>query len=98
MDLSIRNVSKPLLFVGLGLGLLGDSLLRAPEGPSGLNMFVCVAAVALAAYLLQRHAGLALDRERIAWLAIPPLFAAGFAWRDAEPLKVLALGCITVGF
>jgi hypothetical protein len=26
------------------------------------------------------------------------VFAAGFAWRDAEPLKVLALGCATLTF
>lgn len=87
-----------LLVAGLVLGVTGDALLRAPGGPVGLNMFVCVAAIALAAYVLQRRAGLELDRERVAWLAIAVLFAAGLAWRDSEPLKLLALGCTTFGF
>ena len=61
-------------------------------------MFLWVAAIALAAHVLQRRAGLELDRERVAWLAIAVLFAAGLAWRDSPPLKLLALGCATFGF
>lgn len=87
----------PLLVAGLVLGVLGDVLLRAP-GPPGLNMFLWVAAVALAALVLHRRAGVGLDRERVAWLAIGVLFAAGLVWRDAPPLKLLALGCATLAF
>jgi hypothetical protein len=86
-----------LLIAGLVLGVTGDALLRAPE-PMGLNMFLWVVAIALAAYGLHRHAGLELDRERVAWLAIAVLFAAGLAWRDSPPLKLVALGCATCGF
>jgi hypothetical protein len=86
-----------LLVAGLVLGVTGDALLRAP-GPPGLNMFLWVVAIALAAYVLQRRAGLELDRGRVAWLAITVLFAAGLAWRDSPPLKLLALGCATFGF
>ena len=86
-----------LLAAGLVLGIIGDVLLRAP-GPPGLNMFLWVASIALAAYVLHRRAGLELDRERFAWLAITVLFAAGLAWRDSPPLKLLALGCATIGF
>ena len=81
----------PLLVAGLVLGVLGDVLLRAP-GPPGLNMFLWVAAVALAALVLHRRAGVGLDRERVTWLAIGVLFAAGLVWRDAPPLKLLAAG------
>ncbi len=86
-----------LLVAGLVLGVVGDAVLRAP-GPVGLNMFLWVASIALAAYVLHRRAGLELDRERFAWLAIAVLFAAGLAWRDSPPLKLLALGCATLSF
>ena len=48
--------------------------------------------------MLHRRAALALDRERVAWLVIGVVFAAGLAWRDAPPLKLLALGCATLTF
>ena len=86
-----------LLVAGVVLGLLGDALLRV-GGPPGINMSLWVAAIGLAAYLLQRHAGLETDRERLAWLAITVLFASGLAWRDSTILKPLALGCTTLGF
>ena len=90
--------SVPALLVsGVVLGAVGDALLRA-SGPPGLNLSLWVAAVAVAALVLHRRAALALDRERVAWLAIGVGFAAGLAWRDAPPLKLLALGCATLTF
>jgi len=86
-----------LLAAGLVLGATGDALLRAPGSP-GLNLSLWIASVAVAALALHRRAALALDRERVAWLAIGVSFAAGFAWRDAPPLKLLALGCATMTF
>ena len=87
----------PLLVAGVVLGVVGDSLLRAP-GPPGLNLSLWVASVAVAALALHRRAPLALDRERIAWLVIGVVFAGGLAWRDAPPLKLLALACATLSF
>jgi hypothetical protein len=87
----------PLLIAGLVLGVVGDVLLRAP-GPPGLNLFLWVASVALAALVLHRRAGVELDLERVAWLAIGVLFAAGLAWRDSPSLKLLAVGCATLAF
>ena len=92
-----RATVTALLVAGLLLGALGDALLRAP-GPPGLNLSLWVASVAIAALALHRTAALALDRERVAWLVIGVAFAAGFAWRDAEPLKLLALACATLSF
>jgi hypothetical protein len=86
-----------LLVAGVVLGAVGDALLRAP-GPPGLNLSLWVASVAVAALALHRRAALALDRERVAWLVIGVAFAAGLAWRDAPPLKLLALGCATLTF
>ena len=86
-----------LLVAGVVLGAVGDGLLRAP-GPPGLNLSLWIASVALAAIVLHRRARLALDRERLAWLTVGVVFAAGLAWRDAPELKLLALGCATLAF
>jgi hypothetical protein len=86
-----------LLVAGVVLGALGDALLRAP-GPPGLNLSVWIASVAMAALALHRHARVVLDRERLAWLLTGVVFAAGLAWRDAPPLKLLALGGATLTF
>ena len=92
-----RVSATPLLVAGGVLGAVGDALLRAP-GPPGLNLSLWIASVALAAVALHRRAALALDRERIAWLLIGVVFAGGLAWRDAPPLKLLALACATLSF
>ncbi|MGE5243386.1 MAG: DUF4153 domain-containing protein [Betaproteobacteria bacterium] len=86
-----------LLVAGVVLGAVGDALLRAP-GPVGVNMSLWVASVAVAALALRRRAALEPDRERVAWLVIGVVFAAGLAWRDAPPLRLLALGCATLTF
>jgi uncharacterized protein DUF4153 len=87
----------PLVAAGVVLGGLGDALLR-PPAPPGLNLALWVASVAVAAVVLHRRAALVLDRERVAWLGIGVLFAAGLAWRDAPQLKLLALGCAALSF
>src|SRR5439155_7666152 len=66
-----------LLVAGAVLGAVGDALLRAPGGPVGLNLSLWVASVAVAALALHGRAALALDRERVAWLAIGVVVAAG---------------------
>jgi hypothetical protein len=86
-----------LLVAGVVLGVLGDLLLRAP-GPVGLNVSLWIASVAAAGFGLHYRAALALERERAAWLLIGVVFAAGFAWRDAPSLKLLALACATLTF
>jgi hypothetical protein len=86
-----------LLAAGIVLGVVGDALLRA-GGPPGLNLSVWIASVAAAAIVLHRRAALALDRERLAWLGVGVVFAAGLSWRDAPPLKLLALACATLTF
>src|SRR5687767_1573745 len=92
-----RRSVMALLVAGAILGGVGDALLRAP-GPPGLNLSAWVASVALAALALHRHAALRLDGERVAWLLVGVVFASGLAWRDAPPLKLLALGCATLTF
>ncbi len=89
---------RALFVAGVVLGAMGDALLRAPGGPVSLNLSLWIASVAVAALALHRRAAPALDRERVAWLVIGVVFAAGLAWRDASALKLLALGCATLAF
>ena len=86
-----------LLVAGVVLGAVGDALLHEPDS-LGLNLSLWIASVAVAALALHRGARLALDGERVAWLVIGVVFAAGLSWRDAPPLKLLALGCATLTF
>ncbi len=86
-----------LLVAGLIIGVLGDVLLRAP-GPFGLNLSLCVASVTVAAFALHGQAGLELSGERRTWLLIAVAFAAGLAWRDSPPLKLLSLAGAAFAF
>lgn len=87
-----------VLAAGLLLGIAGDTLLRAPDAP-GINFTLWVAAVALAAHLTYLHArGRVMSGEAGALLGLGVLLAAGFAWRDAPALKMLALLCVVVSF
>jgi len=86
-----------LLGAGAVLGAVGDALLR-PPGPPALNLSLWITSVAVAALALDRRAAMARARERALWLIIGVVFAAGLAWRDAPPLKLLALGGATLAF
>jgi hypothetical protein len=92
-----RGAVAPLLVSGLMLGALGDALLRKPDGV-GLNLSLWVASVGIAALALHGRAGLVWDRGRVAWVVIGVVFAAGVSWRDAPPLKLLALAAATLTF
>lgn len=93
------SVSIPVKLLGAGalIGLLGDVLLRAGGAP-GVNMSLWVASIAAAAFALHRWAGFELDRERRMWLFVAVALAAGLAWRDAPPLKLLALAGAALAF
>ena len=58
-----------LLVAGVILGVIGDVFLRAPGEP-GSNVSLWVTAVAVAALVLHRRAGIELDRARVAWLTV----------------------------
>lgn len=88
----------PLIAAGAILGVMGDTLLRAPGGPVALNLTLWIASVALAAVVVHWRAAPPLDGGRVAWLVVGVLCAAGLTWRDAPPLKLLALGAATLAF
>ena len=88
-----------LLPTALGIGLLGDWLLRAT--PWGVNVLLWVLAGLTALYLLARRLGVAALGEGM-WLALPALgLAAGLAWRDSATLRALDIGglltCLGLG-
>jgi hypothetical protein len=89
--------ASAVLGAGALLGVLGDVLLRA-HGAPGLNLVTWAALVASVALLLYRWSGELLSTEAAAWLGTGVLFAGGAAWRDAEVLKLLALGCAMAAF
>jgi hypothetical protein len=83
-----------ILQAALLLGLLGDALLRAT--PWGLNVFLWVGVLiaALAALSKQRREGTGGDGG---WLVPCVLvFAAAFAWRDSQTLRLLDVFVILV--
>ncbi|HEX7089141.1 MAG TPA: DUF4173 domain-containing protein [Longimicrobiales bacterium] len=86
-----------VLGTGLGLGLLGDALLRAPGAPA-LNLFLWAAALAAAVALLLRRGGGQPSAEAAALLGVGLFFAATLAWRDSPALKLLALAATAGAF
>jgi hypothetical protein len=80
------NLGVRILAAALGLGVLGDALLRVV--PWGINATLWTAAlVALVVLLAGRHAALAGAGR---WLLLPLLlFSVAFVWRDSPALKML---------
>src|SRR5437868_2938303 len=82
-----------VLGAALGLGVIGDLLLRST--PWGLNVPVFVAVLLASGYGLARWQGVPLVGSG-RWLAAPALFFAGaFAWRDSPTL--LAANALAFG-
>ena len=79
----VRLVAR-VLSAALLLGILGDWLLRADR--LGFNFFLGIAAlVVVAATLVRWERDSAPVRVLLLWF-LPPFFAFGVAWRDAEVL------------
>ncbi len=88
-----------LLPTALGIGILGDFLLR--ETPWGVNVFLWLLG-ALACLFALAWRGQVAARGEGRWLAIPALLLAlGLAWRDSTTLRTLdvcgLLACLAVG-
>jgi hypothetical protein len=86
---------RALVAAVLLTGVLADLLLR--EAPWGVNILLWMVAFCAIAGLLVRVSGFRLS-PHVAWLApLACFFAATFAWRDSDSLKVVngtALCCI----
>lgn len=85
-----------LILAGLSLGIAADLLMRVPDPPA-LNLFVWLVSVAITAFAFARRIS-GVTAGRRAWLLMAALFAAGLVWRDAPPLKLLALAVVTMSF
>src|SRR5215467_12580717 len=90
------NLAAGVLSAALGLGLLGDGLLRAT--PWGLNAALFMGMFIGTAFALIRWQHVALKPD-VRWLAaVALLFGCGFAWRDSAVLKVLDSLALAVSF
>jgi len=93
------RVGLGLLPTALGIGLLGDWLLRAT--PWGVNVFLWALTGLAALFVLARRLQIAALGEGM-WLMLPALLlAAGLAWRDSATLRALDIGgllaCLALG-
>lgn len=84
---TLRELAPRALLAALGVGLLGDFLLRTDR--PGLNILVLVAALVVALLALVRRTGRALTVGAILLAALAVTFAGLMAWRDAPTLVVL---------
>jgi hypothetical protein len=83
------RIGLGVLGAALGLGILGDQLLRAT--PWGPNVVVWIAALALACFAIARWQTVPLTGGG-RWLIVPALFFAGaLAWRDSATLRAINL-------
>ncbi len=83
--------STAIVVAALDLGVLGDALLRA-SAPPAAGFALWVAAVAATVLFLARRWQV-LSGEVTILAAAAVVFAAGVAWRDSPPLKLLDAGC-----
>src|SRR5688572_20728254 len=85
-----------ILQVALGIGILGDVLLR--QTPWGLNVLLFnLAFVVGLVMLLMRHAPERLTRTTYALLGALVFFASMFVWRDSIELRIAdTLAIITI--
>ena len=81
------TVARPMLVYALVLGVAADLLLR--DGPTGIGFPIWVAVLVVGMTALLRRLKRAAPPDARAWLVAAPLFAAGLAWRQSEPLQVL---------
>lgn len=75
------------LFGMIGVGVAGDSLMRAT--PWGLNLTAWVLLVALAVAGLFGREHLRMSRTQAAWCVVATVFGLLFAWRDSSTLRML---------
>jgi len=86
-----------ILASGVGMGLAGDFLLRAPGEP-GLNFSLLFAGLAAAVGVVALQGGLHLSREAVAWIGGGALLGLGLLWRGSEILRFLAFVSASAAF
>jgi len=86
-----------ILAAGLGMGFIGDYLLRAPGEP-GLNFALIFAAVAASITIVAINAGARLSREAVGWMVVGLLMGTCLLWRGAEVLRFFAFVSAAAAF
>jgi hypothetical protein len=87
MLLAAKASARSLLVLALGIGVLGDVLLRATPAGAGASLWI----LALAAAAIVRRPGIATlgDPYPTIPLVIAAAFGLGFAWRDSPGIQAL---------
>ncbi len=77
-----------VLAAGVGMGIAGDHLLRAP-GALGLNLLLLFLGLVASVRIVLRSGGSPLSREASTWLAVGVLTGAALVWRGSELLRLV---------
>ena len=75
-----------ILAAGIGMGVMGDQLLRTPGGP-GLNVFVLFAALGASVWIVSRSGPSALGPEALSWIGVGVVCSAALLWRGSGLLR-----------
>lgn len=86
-----------ILAAGIGMGVAGDQLLRAPAGP-GLNFFLLFVGLAASIWIVTRSAESPLSREALSWIGVGLLCGVALLWRGSELIRVGALVAACTAF
>ena len=86
-----------ILAAGVGMGVAGDHLLRAPGDP-GLNFVLLFLGLAAAVWLVCRSARHTLDREAWTCVGLGVLFGAALAWRGSGLVRFVAFVAACTAF
>lgn len=82
---------------GIGLGVAGDQLLRAPAGP-GLNFFLLFVGLAVSVWIVTRRGESPFSREASSWIGVGLLCSAALLWRGSEILHFGTLVAVFTAF
>ena len=79
---------------GIGLGVAGDQLLRAPGGP-GLNFLLLFVGLAASVWIVAQRGESPLSREASSWIVVGLLCSAALLWRGSG---ILQAGTLVAAF
>jgi hypothetical protein len=91
------NRNGAVLGAGALLGVVGNVLVRSGGAP-GLNLLIWAIALAVATVVVHRRAGGVLSSEARIMIAVGLASAIVLVWRDAPPLKLLAIWLTALAF
>ena len=86
-----------ILVAGIGMGVAGDQLLRAPGDP-GLNFFLLFLGLAASVWSVTQSGPERLGGEASSWLGVGLVFGAALMWRGSGFLRFLTFVAACTAF